>query len=94
MVRAQDVLDKAKDLIFGARMDQWGDPRQSFGAIGSYWTEYLFSRGLLPQGKMLDARDVALMLVLLKVHRASCCQEIDSLVDAAGYAALAHQVSG
>lgn len=83
---APTVLQEAAALIDGDRAEQYGDPRESFARIAEMWTGYL--------GVGITPADVAHMMILLKVSRAKTTPgHRDSLVDIAGYAALAERVA-
>ena len=88
---APNVLDTAKDIIYGDREKAYGNPRFNLDSIAQLWTVYLHrlfhSWGI--DGTELKAEVVAQMMALLKtarlIHNPS---HFDSLVDQAGYAAL------
>lgn len=86
MAAANAVLQKAATLINEDRQNEYGPPLQSFHKIAAMWGTYL--------GVPVTAKDVAAMMVLLKVSRfrSSNYRSADSLVDIAGYAALANIV--
>lgn len=79
------VLEQATAIVSGERQDQYGNPEDSFQRIADYWTPYL--------GKPVTPKDVAMLLILMKVAREQNQHKLDSLVDIAGYAALAAEVS-
>ena len=80
------ILGEAAAIIDGDRADTYGDPRESFARIAGMWASYL--------GIPLTSTDVAHMMILLKVSRAKTTPgHRDSLVDIAGYAALAERVT-
>ena len=58
----------------------------SFGLIGQLWTVYV--------GTLFTAKDVAMMLALLKVARIHNGDKMDSFIDLAGYAACAGEIVG
>lgn len=84
---------KALDVINGERQDQYGDPEDSFGKIAEYWSTYIQS--MVPPkftGEdviYLGAKDVAMMMALLKIAREANQHKEDNIVDAIGYLALA-----
>ena len=87
----KEVLDQAINCVCRDRQDQHGKPENVFETIAQFWNSYLDSQGF-PSG--LAAHDVSWMMVLLKVARASANpKNIDNGVDAAGYAALAVELS-
>ena len=77
----EGILDKAKQIITGARNEAYGDPKDSFKRIALFWSVYLRCE--------LSPVDVANMMMLLKVSRQKTgAGSIDNFVDLAGYAAL------
>ena len=86
-MRAQDVCRRATDLVGGDRARLHGDARAVHDTIAALWSAYL--------GTPITARDVALMMVLLKVARTKTgAFNLDDYVDAAGYAGIAVEVAG
>lgn len=85
-----NILNTANDIINGDRKDEYGDAFDSFDRIAGLWSSYLDHH--------ITTVDVAQMMILMKVSRGAnvakfnAIQE-DSLVDIAGYSALAYQVS-
>lgn len=83
--QARAVLDEAAKTIDGPRQADYGHPRINFANIAACWS-MLF-------GVKVSPRQVAIAMVMLKA-----CREIgggkshDTLVDIAGYAALAEEV--
>lgn len=83
----EKLLDEAKRIVCGERDQQYGNPEDNFEKISKFWSYYL----IYPVSK----RDVAMMMVLLKVARESSGEEKhDNLVDIAGYAACAAECEG
>ena len=84
MQRAE-ILDKALSCVCGQRQEDYGTPERSFDTIASLWSVYLRTN--------VSARDVAAMLILLKVARVSSGKpHIDSWIDIAGYAACGGEI--
>jgi hypothetical protein len=81
----QQVLDQASTLIHKDRNGTYGEPEDNLGRIADLWSIYL--------EKTLTARDVAWLMVLLKIAREIHAPNVDNPVDVAGYAAIAHQVT-
>lgn len=89
-VRRQ-ILDAAIQCVCRDRQDQHGKPENVFETIAEFWNSYLDSQGF---ASGLASHDVAWMMVLLKVARASANpKNHDNAVDAAGYAALAAELA-
>lgn len=79
-------LAKAISLIDGDRDKQYGDRKDNFGMIAKLWTVYV--------GRQIKPKDVAWMMVLLKVARESNgTHNMDNAIDAAGYAAIAGELA-
>jgi hypothetical protein len=80
------VLDKAKDLIFGDRVNDYGKTSDSFKNICAGW-KIIFEPGFTPER-------VGLAMAWLKICRASNdnCEKEDSLVDCCGYIACVEKV--
>lgn len=75
-----ECLDKAKEIVNGARQKNYGKPEKNFKQIAIYWSIYL--------DHDVSATDVALMMVLMKLARLQNKPDHDdSWVDIAGYAA-------
>jgi len=85
-------LDEAKKCITGERLDQYGNPEDSFTLIAEYWNTYLkqkFKTGLAV-GEYFGAKDVAHMMMLFKIARCSGQKTSrDNYIDVQGYAAIA-----
>lgn len=89
------VLDEAKAIVTQDRCEQYGGPEDSFRVIAKMWTAYLQGiGGDFENGDELDEADAAIMMVLLKVARASTAIEPkrDNYIDMAGYAACAAEL--
>lgn len=85
-----NILNTANDIINGDRKDEYGDAFDSFDRIAGLWSSYLDHH--------ITPVDVAQMMILMKVSRGANAAKFntiqeDSLVDIAGYSALAYQVS-
>lgn len=79
---AHEILIKAGEIISGERNARYGKPEDSFTHIAALWGDYL-DRDISP-------RDVAMMMVLLKIARSQHDENYtDNYVDICGYAALA-----
>lgn len=95
-MKRADVLDEAKRCVCGQREQDYGTPEDNFSAIGYFWAVYLrtahpeLSKVLPLNG--ISAKDVSVMMSLLKVARIATGSSADSFVDLAGYAALAGEI--
>lgn len=81
-----DILEEARALIQGDRAASYGDAKASFERIAAFWTAY--------KGIEITAKDVAAMMILLKVSRGVTSAKRDNWVDMIGYAALGSQIEG
>lgn len=79
-----DILEEARDLIRGDRASSYGDAKASFERIASLWTAY--------KGVEITAKDVAAMMILLKVSRGVTSAKRDNWLDIIGYAALGSEI--
>ena len=83
MERAE-VLEAAKGMVSGQRQEDYGSPERNFEVISDLWSVYLKHMRF----KGITSRDVAAMMILLKVgRRCGGKPNIDNWIDAAGYAA-------
>ena len=80
------ILEKAIACVCGEREQDYGAPEDNFKTIGRLWTAYT--------GVTFTAKDVAMMMALLKVARIKAGDKADSFVDLAGYAACAGEIVG
>ncbi len=72
------VLDEAAAVVGGPRMEQYGPPSVCFRRIAGYWASYLQAD--------IRPRDVAHMMILVKIARDQNSPKRDNWVDIAGYA--------
>ena len=87
-----EILEKASATVSGDREQDYGSPEHNFETIASLWTDYMDAAGI-PDQRKLHAKDVAVMLALLKVARiASGHAKEDNWVDLAGYAACGGEI--
>lgn len=80
-----DILEEARDLIQGDRASSYGDAKTSFERIASLWSTY--------KGVEITAKDVASMMILLKVSRGVTSAKRDNWLDIIGYAALGSEIA-
>lgn len=82
-----ELLNKALEIVNGARQENYGSPEQNFARIAAFWTLYL--------QRHITSADVAIMMVLMKTARLqNNIKHEDSWVDIAGYAANGVEVAG
>lgn len=87
----ETVLDEATRITAGDRQRYYGHPADNHGNTAELWSDYMLRR-FGPGAPNLDARDVCLMMILLKVSRDANARKRDNLVDICGYARNAEQV--
>lgn len=80
-----DILTSARACVCGQREHDYGAPENSFSLIANLWSAYM--------GHEYTAKDVAIMMALLKVARIKAGNTVDSFIDLAGYAACAGEIS-
>jgi len=80
-----NILDEAKEIIYGDREKTYGHPSVNLDNIAKFWSVYL--------KKDVNAQDVATMMVLLKLARMmNNPDHRDSLTDSVGYLALIERI--
>lgn len=91
-----EVLNAAKQCVCHDRNNQYGSPEDNFQTIAYLWSNYLNAGSNLPSVVIrLSARDVAVMMILLKVARiATGSGSQDNWIDLAGYAACGGEIEG
>ena len=92
-----EVLAAAKKCVCGEREQDYGTPEDNFTTIGLLWGVYLRAahpelQKILPING-IEAKDVAVMMSLLKVACIATGSSPDSFVDLAGYAACAGEIA-
>lgn len=91
-MRREDILNAAAKCVNGDRQQDYGKPEHSFEVIAALWNAYLEGVGHV-QARVIDAKDVAAMLGLLKIARiATGHGKADNWVDLAGYAACGGEI--
>ena len=82
----EEILDNAKNCVCGQRQSDYGSPEDNFSLIAELWSTYT--------GEFLDAKDVAMLMALLKIARIKTgTATTDSFVDLAGYAACGGEIT-
>lgn len=80
------ILDKAKDLINGARKNEYGTPKDNFSRIAAIWSIIL--------GKTITPAQVALCMAGVKITRLIQTEDHpDSWIDLCGYSAIGGEVA-
>lgn len=76
----ESVLQEAERLVNGDRQKDYGSASESFRRIASLWSVY--------RGVEFTPKDVACMMILMKVSRSVSSDKRDNWVDIIGYADL------
>lgn len=84
-MKRAEILEQARKCVCGEREQEYGTPENNFALVGKLWEAYT--------GHSFSAKDVAMMLALLKVARIKTGVKGDSFVDLAGYAACAGEIA-
>lgn len=79
-----DCLEEAGKIVRGSREDTYGPAERNLSRIAGMWSAYL--------SMPLAARQVAVMMVLLKASRDAFKPKHDNMVDICGYAYLADMI--
>lgn len=78
-------MSKAAECVCGHREQDYGSQEDNFKAISGLWSAYT--------GMFISAKDVAMMMALLKIARAKSPNATDDcFVDLAGYAACGCEI--
>jgi len=78
------IIDKAQRVIEGCKRSAYGPVEESFARIANIWS------GIL--GHDITAKEVALMMTGLKLHREANKHSRDNLVDIHGYVLLVEKL--
>lgn len=90
-MKRSEILEAAKKCVCGEREEQYGSPENNFSAIAALWDDYIFAAKR--KEVFITARDVALMMSLLKIAReATGGGKADNWIDLAGYAACGGEI--
>ena len=88
----RSILSEAARLTSGQRQEDYGHPSDDFWRTALMWTAIL--DGKLRDDAEIEAADVPLCMIAVKLARQSHCHKRDNLVDIAGYAQTAAMVAG
>ena len=92
MEKREECLRTACEIVNGARQECYGDAEDNFQTIATMWETYLNERGC---AVVIGPKDVAMMMILLKVARAAAPGiHLDNYIDISGYAACAYGIDG
>ncbi|MDO4650638.1 MAG: DUF6378 domain-containing protein [Eubacteriales bacterium] len=87
------ILEKARQCVCGEREQDYGTPEDNFTTIGKMWEVYLKAANPERDVPEINAKDVAIMMALLKTAHIATGSSMDSFVDLAGYAACAGEIA-
>lgn len=93
----EHLIERARDLTMGDRNKAYGEPYPNHAQIADFWQAYFRTRVEHSEFRIrdIDAEDVALCMVLLKVARAAQRSRApdplneDTFVDMIAYAGIA-----
>ena len=89
----KEILEAASKAVHAQDAEHdYGKPENNFETISELWNSYL--EALDYRHSELEARDVAAMMILLKIARAANSTKADHWVDIAGYAACGGEIDG
>lgn len=80
----KSILQEAEEIVNGERQQAYGDPVKSFKDIAEIFN--------LISGDLIEAKDVILILIVVKLVRESYQHKRDNLVDICGYAELLNRL--
>ena len=83
--RKVSALEKALELTYGDRNEDYGDPRPNMIATASMFTGILQGIGLIGEDKKLAPEHVPLFMIALKVARQAYKHKDDNLIDIPGW---------
>lgn len=90
-----DILHAAEKCVCGQRETDYGTPEDNFKTIAELWEAYLNKAPTRGVNVRVEAKDVAVMMALLKIARiAAGGGKADSWIDLAGYAACGAECEG
>lgn len=85
-MKTSEILQTAEKLVNGNRDRTHGDKAVNHKNIASLWSSYLEVK--------ITAKDVAILMVLLKLARTKAGEHnIDDYIDACGYSAIAGELN-
>ena len=91
----KEILAAANKAVHAEDMDHdYGKPEDNFATIAELWNTYLDAVYDEDFNAYLSNRDVAAMMILLKVARAATSTKCDHWIDIAGYAACGGEIDG
>ena len=97
-MKRAEILEAARKCVCGEREEDYGTPENNFKNIARLWNAYLRAAhpdAIIVKGSSnpIKAKDVAMMMALLKIARIASGNNPDSFVDLAGYAACGGEIT-
>ena len=84
-MKSNQILNQASVLVQGQREKDYGDKTENHNNIARLWSAYLEIK--------IEAHDVALMMVLLKMARTKLGEvSKDTYIDMSAYSAIAGEI--
>ena len=91
----KEILEAASKAVHAEDMDHdYGKPEDNFQTIAYLWSTYMDAAYGEDFNIYFSSRDVAAMMILLKIARAATSTKCDHWVDIAGYAACGGEIDG
>lgn len=84
------ILQEAQSLVYGARNADYGHPADDFAAVAKAFNAYIEKKYNIVGP--LEATDVPIFQMIVKIMREANKPKRDNLVDIAGYAATLEMV--
>lgn len=92
-MKRAEILAAAERCVCGDREQDYGSPENNFQIIANLWSDYLNGGAGDEAYYLIDSKDVAAMLALLKIARIAFGHaKEDNWVDLAGYAACGGEI--
>ena len=83
----KEILSAAEKCVCTSRNEEYGSAEDNFARIAAYWSLYI--------GHEITARDVAIMMCMLKLTRIQTGKpHADNWIDACGYLACGAEIEG
>lgn len=86
------ILETANEVAGENRSRDYGHPYDNHKRIADIWNAQLSSK--LAPGAKIEPREVALMMIGLKLAREANTPKLDNLVDIAGYVKCVEMIDG
>lgn len=91
----KEILEAASKAVHAQDAEHdYGKPENNFETIADLWSAYLEAAYGEDTIVCLSSRDVAAMMILLKVARVATSKKADHWIDIAGYAACGGEIDG